>query len=68
MKPGVVVPVRVPSMNHIEQFNIFKGSLLLSLLLLSNRIIRVKEQYLKLFNSVQTINSNIWNYLTVCKQ
>ena len=49
--PGVILPVRVPSIDQIEMFN--------------------HLQFLKPFNCVQMkllmLDSNTWNYLTVCK-
>ena len=44
----------------------------LGLLLVSNRIISVKYEYLKPFNCMHlklfVLDNNNWNYLTVCKQ
>ena len=40
--------------------------------LMLNRIIYVRQQYLKLFNYVQIelseLDGNTWNHLTMCKQ
>ena len=49
----VVVPVRVVVMNQIEIFNNLQG-----IIICIEKKITVKYQYLKAFNSMQTINSN----------